>query len=336
MFKFFKKDKAKISEKDITQTLKEEQEQNIIQQDNDKEDINQSTSLFSRLKQGLSKTRKQFNKLFGVVNIDSSWLEQLEETLLLSDVGITTTNYLMDNLIDHIKSNQPSTLEVKQYLEQLIINILEPLQGTINLQHNLNAIMLIGVNGAGKTTSIGKLCKYFSDINKKIILAASDTFRAAATEQLQSWGHKNNIHVISNSGDPAAVSFDAIQSAQAKNYDIVIIDTAGRLPTQNHLLEELKKIKRVSERALNKELNEILLVLDGNTGQNAIQQVKIFNEAVKISGLIITKLDGSAKGGVILAIAQECQIPIYFIGVGEGLQDLQIFNAKNFAHALLE
>jgi len=305
----------------------------ILQED---EVVINKISWFSRLKKGLSKSRKQFNKLFGIINIDESWLEELEDALILSDVGINATKDIMKDLRLYIKNHQPNAQDIKIILKKQIIEILKPLEKNLEIQEDITCIMMVGVNGAGKTTSIGKLCKHLQAGNQKIVLAAGDTFRAAASEQLQAWGKQNNVNVISNSGEPASVAFDAIQSAKAKNCDVVIIDTAGRLPTQNNLIEELKKVKRVSDKALNKNIDEILLVIDGNTGQNALQQVKIFDEAVKLSGLIITKLDGSAKGGIIIAIAKEYNIPIYFIGVGEGINDLQQFNASSFVDALFD
>ncbi|MFM2343894.1 MAG: hypothetical protein RLZZ210_502 [Pseudomonadota bacterium] len=296
----------------------------------------QSTGWFSRLKNGLSKTRKKFNSIFGIISVDEKWLDELEETLLLSDVGVVATNKLIDNLKAYIKKHQPSGEELKGILKQQICEMIAPLEKSLNIGHKPTVMMMIGVNGAGKTTSIGKLCQHLQKYNQSILLAAGDTFRAAASEQLQAWGERNNVNVVSNSGDPASVAFDAIQSGIAKQNDVVIIDTAGRLPTQNHLLDELKKIKRVSEKSLNQPLHEIILVIDGNTGQNALQQIKAFNDCVGLSGVIVTKLDGSAKGGIIIAMSQECPTPIYFIGVGESLEDLQTFNAKSFVDALFD
>ncbi len=291
---------------------------------------------FSRLKSGLSKTRKKINSLFRIIGIDENWLDELEETLLLSDVGVKATNKIMMNLRDYVKKYQPSGEELKDILKKQICSMIKPLEKSLNIGNSPTVIMMIGVNGAGKTTSIGKLCQHLKRYNQSILLAAGDTFRAAASEQLQAWGERNNVHVVSNSGDAASVAFDAIQSGIAKKNDVVIIDTAGRLPTQNHLLDELKKIKRVSEKSLNQPLHEIILVIDGNTGQNALQQIKAFNECVGLTGIIVTKLDGSAKGGIIAALSQECPVPIYFIGVGESVDDLQIFNAQSFVDALFD
>ncbi len=303
---------------------------------NTNSNINQNQSWFNRLKNGLSKTRKQFNRLFGIINIDDHWLDELEETLLLSDVGYHATQKIMLDLKQYIKKHQPSPHELKPILISLVEDMLTPLEKKLLIGHIPTVMMMIGVNGAGKTTSIGKLCQHLQKHQQSVLLAAGDTFRAAAGEQLQAWGERNNVHVVTHSGDAASVAFDAIQSGQAKQIDVVIIDTAGRLPTQNNLLEELKKIKRVSEKSLQHSLHEVILVIDGNTGQNALQQVKIFNNCVTLSGIIITKLDGSAKGGILLAISQECPVPVYFIGIGESVDDLQLFNAKNFANALFE
>jgi fused signal recognition particle receptor len=226
---------------------------------------------------------------------------------------------------------------LKNILISTLTTMLQPLQRALVIgEHTPTVIMVAGVNGAGKTTSIGKLTKHLSTSGASVLLAAADTFRAAAREQLGVWADRNTVEIISQDGaDPAAVSFDAVSAGKARGKDVVLIDTAGRLPTQLHLMEELKKIKRVIQKADASAPHEVLLVIDGNTGQNAVTQVKAFDDALGLTGLIVTKLDGTAKGGVIAAIARERPIPVYFIGVGEQLDELETFNAREFAHALL-
>ncbi len=294
---------------------------------------------FYRLKAGLQKTKQQIGNVFTRTVIDEDFLENLEDVLITSDVGLPATQNIMQDLRTAIKQDRlHDAPAIKAKLCQLLINILKPCQTDWVLAQHTNVVMMIGVNGAGKTTTIGKLCQYFAMHQQKVLLAAGDTFRAAAKEQLQAWGERNHVHVITGSDDPASLSFDAVQSGLAKKYDVVMIDTAGRLPTQMHLLEELKKVKRSIEKSAGAHsvLQHTLLVIDGTTGQNALQQVQVFHEAVGLDGLIITKLDGSAKGGILVAIAQKFGIPIYFIGVGEALEDLQAFQAEAFVHALFE
>jgi fused signal recognition particle receptor len=296
-----------------------------------------------RLKSGLSKTRDNFSKklvgVFGGGRIDENLYEELETILLSSDIGVSATRELLEKIrnkvrLKDLKDGAQLKLALQESIEELLLPIEKPLQVD---GHKPFVIMLVGVNGAGKTTSIGKLAKYYQDQGKSILLAAGDTFRAAAREQLMEWGKRNNVTVISQeSGDSAAVCFDAIKSAAANKIDIVIADTAGRLPTQLNLMEEIKKVKRVIGRALDGAPHEILLVLDSNIGQNALNQVKAFDDALKLSGLILTKLDGTAKGGIICAIARERPIPLRFIGVGETIDDLRPFNAAEYAKALFE
>jgi len=252
-------------------------------------------------------------------------------------VGISATTYLLDSIRASIKKNKIENAdEIKGLLKEKLIELLTPIENPLVLQGTSPfVIMVVGVNGAGKTTTIGKLTKIFLEENKSVLIAAGDTFRAAATEQLEVWGKRNNVHVVSQaSGDPSAVIFDAINSAKAKNIDIVIADTAGRLPTQKHLIDEITKIKRVINKCHLEAPHEILLVLDANTGQNAISQLKIFNEALGITGLALTKLDGTAKGGVIAAIAKEQPTPLRYVGVGESIDDLKVFNAQEYVDAL--
>ncbi len=297
--------------------------------------------LADKIKKGLTKTREklttELTSLFTGKKIDEALFEELETILLTSDVGISATTYLLDSIRASIKKNKIENAdEIKGLLKEKLIELLSPIQNPLILKGSSPfVIMVVGVNGAGKTTTIGKLTKIFLDDNKSVLIAAGDTFRAAATEQLEVWGERNNVHVVSQaSGDPSAVIFDAINSAKAKNIDIVIADTAGRLPTQKHLIDEITKIKRVINKCHLEAPHEILLVLDANTGQNAISQLRIFNEALGITGLALTKLDGTAKGGVIAAIAKEQPTPLRYIGVGESIDDLRVFNAQEYVDAL--
>jgi len=295
-------------------------------------------SWMSRLKAGLSKTSANLSVLFVGARIDDELYEELEAALLMSDAGMDATTYLLDALKRKVKEDKLlDAAAVKGALKELMIDLLRPLERSFELgRHQPTVMMISGVNGAGKTTTIGKLAKHMQAHGQSVLLAAGDTFRAAAREQLMVWGQRNNVTVVSQeSGDPAAVSFDAVQSGKAKGTNVVMIDTAGRLPTQLHLMEELKKIKRVIGKGMEGAPHETLLVIDGNTGQNALAQVKAFDDALALTGLIITKLDGTAKGGVIAAIARVRPVPVYFIGIGEKIEDLQPFNAAEFVEALL-
>jgi fused signal recognition particle receptor len=298
----------------------------------------QKRSWMTRLKAGLSKTSNNLSLLFVGARIDEDLYEELESALLMSDAGMDATDHLLTALRRKVKEDKLlDAADVKQALKELMIELLAPLQKPLELgRHEPLVMMIAGVNGAGKTTSIGKLAKHMQTYHQSVLLAAGDTFRAAAREQLMVWGQRNNVTVISQaSGDPAAVAFDAVQSGKARGTDVVMVDTAGRLPTQLHLMEELKKIKRVIGKGMDGAPHEVLLVIDGNTGQNALAQVKAFDDALQLTGLIITKLDGTAKGGVLAAIARTRPVPVYFIGVGEKLEDLQPFNAEEFVEALL-
>ena len=310
-----------------------------------KADESQEPSLgwAARLKQGLTKTRenlgKQLTGLFGGGKIDETLYEELETVLLSADVGVAATQYLLDDLKGRVKREKlEDAAQLKQALRAGLQTLLIPLEAPLDIEgHKPYVIMMTGVNGAGKTTTIGKLAQHFQSQGKSVLLAAGDTFRAAAREQLQVWGKRNNVTVITQEGqDSAAVIFDAIQAARARGIDIVLADTAGRLPTQLHLMEELKKIKRVIAKAEPGAPHETILVLDANTGQNAIAQVKSFDDALQVTGLVLTKLDGTAKGGVIAAIAKTRPIPVRFIGVGEQLDDLRPFVAQEFVEALFE
>jgi fused signal recognition particle receptor len=293
-----------------------------------------------RLKNGLSRTGGQLSGLFvRGARIDDELYEDLETVLITSDVGMDATRLLMADLRRHVKEQRlTDAAQLKEALGECLYKLLKPLAQPLDISgHQPFVIMMCGVNGAGKTTSIGKLAKYFQNQGKSVLLAAGDTFRAAAREQLMTWGERNNVTVIAQqSGDAAAVIFDAVQAAQARGIDIVLADTAGRLTTQAHLMEEIKKVKRVIAKALPGAPHEVLLVLDANTGQNALSQTKAFDDALSVSGLVLTKLDGTAKGGIIAAIAKAHPVPVRFIGVGEGLDDLRPFSAEEFVTALLE
>ena len=296
-----------------------------------------------RLKAGLSKTRATLNtplgELFSRAKIDDELLEELESTLLMADCGIDATQWLLDELKARVKRDKiESPEQLRTVLAELLTALLTPLEQPLDVSGAKPFIVMIaGVNGAGKTTSIGKLAHYFQHNGRSVLLAAGDTFRAAAREQLVAWGERNNVTVIAQeSGDPAAVVFDAISAARARSIDVIMADTAGRLPTQLNLMEEIAKVRRVIQKAEPSGPHEVLLVLDANIGQNAIQQVKAFDKAIGITGLIVTKLDGTAKGGVLAAIARQCPKPVRFIGVGEGVDDLQPFVAKDFVAALLD
>ena len=306
-------------------------------------EITSPVSFSERLKQGLSKTRKQFGQqiadLFGGGKIDADVYEELETILLTSDVGVSATHNLLSDLKSRVKrQNLDDTVQLKIALKESLFDLLKPLEKPlITLGQKPFVIMLAGVNGAGKTTTIGKLAHALQAEGKTVLIAAGDTFRAAAREQLQVWGSRNNVHVVSQeSGDPAAVMFDAINSARAKNIDVVLADTAGRLPTQLHLMEEIAKVKRVMDKALPGAPHEVLLVLDANTGQNAVTQVKTFDDAIGVTGLVLSKLDGTAKGGVIAAIAEARPIPIRYIGIGEAIEDLRPFQAHEFIDAMFD
>jgi len=296
-----------------------------------------------RLKAGLARTRAQFGgklkSIFSRGKVDEELLEELESLLLTSDVGLEATFHLLEELKTRAKRDAIDTPEgIQRALSEALHELLLPLEQPLDVSaHRPFIIMIAGVNGAGKTTSIGKLAKHFQSQGLSVLLAAGDTFRAAAREQLQTWGERNNVTVISQeSGDPAAVIFDAISAAKARGIDIVLADTAGRLPTQLHLMEEIAKVRRVIQKADPTGPHETLLVLDANFGQNALAQVKAFDKSINVTGLVVTKLDGTAKGGVIAAIARQCPKPIRYIGVGESIDDLRPFVAKDFVDAIFE
>ena len=297
----------------------------------------------ARLKAGLARTRGQLGgglaSLFGRRKIDEEFLEDLETTLLMADCGVEATTDLIETLRARWKKDKLDTTDqLAETLAEQLREMLEPLEEPLDIgTHKPFIIMLAGVNGAGKTTSIGKLAKYYQAQGKSVLLAAGDTFRAAAREQLQTWGERNGVAVIAQDGaDPGAVVFDAVTAAKARNIDIVLADTAGRLPTQLHLMEEIAKVRRVIAKADPSAPHEVLMVLDANIGQNALAQVKAFDAAIDVTGLVLTKLDGTAKGGVVAAIARQCPKPLRFIGVGESIDDLRPFRAQEFVDALLD
>ena len=299
-------------------------------------------SWMARLKQGLSKTGQSLGSLFIGVKVDEALFEELETALIMADAGVEATAKLLSELRARVRKERlAEAAQVKAALCDILAHHLKPLEKRFPLDAAKPLIIMIaGVNGAGKTTSIGKLANTFQQQGKSVLLAAGDTFRAAAREQLVAWGARNNVNVIAQEGgDPAAVAFDAVNAGRARGADVVMVDTAGRLPTQLHLMEELKKIRRVIGKAESSAPHEVLLVVDGNTGQNAIAQIRAFDAAINLTGLVVTKLDGTAKGGTLAAVAAGSQgvrpVPVYWIGVGEGLEDLQPFVASEFASALL-
>ena len=298
---------------------------------------------FDRLKKGLAKTRETFtNKIekliIGYADIDDDLLDELEETLIMSDVGVKTTERLMADVRNGIKKKDINTPEdLKPFLAEKISEILSTGSDETRIASaGPTVLLVIGVNGVGKTTTIGKLAAYYKEQGKSVMLAAADTFRAAAIDQLQIWGDRTGVPVIRHEegSDPAAVAFDAVKAARARSIDVLIIDTAGRLHTKSNLMEELKKINRVIRREIAEAPHETLLVLDATTGQNAISQADLFQKAAAITGIVLTKLDGTAKGGVIIGLKSELSMPVKWIGVGEGVDDLRPFIAKDFARAL--
>ena len=301
-------------------------------------------SWFGRLKSGLRRTGSQLTGLFVPKRIDETLFEDLESALIQADAGLVATQHLIDALRQRVRRDRLETAEqLKMALQEELTTLLGPLQSPLDSgAAKPFVIMIAGVNGTGKTTSISKLARFFRDEGRSVLLAAGDTFRAAAREQLVEWGERNGVAVIAQDrADPASVVFDAIAAARARDIDVVIADTAGRLPTQLHLMEEIRKVKRVIGKAMEGAPHEVMIVLDANTGQNALNQVKAFDDALGVTGIVMTKLDGTAKGGVVAAIAytrsqaQGAPIPLRFIGVGEGIEDLRPFVAADFAKALL-
>lgn len=299
---------------------------------------------FDKLKNGLTKTResiaKQVNNVFSVfVKVDDELFENLEEALIMADIGVETSTYIIEKLRDNVKHKHITDGNlVKEELKSIISEILSALDTTVNTSTTPSVILVIGVNGVGKTTSIGKIASHYKSMGKKVLLVAADTFRAAAIDQLDIWAQRSGCDIIKHqeNSDPAAVVFDACTAAKARGADILICDTAGRLHNKKNLMAELAKINRVIERELPDSARETLLVLDATTGQNAVSQAKLFSEAADITGIILTKLDGTAKGGIVISIAKEQNVPVKFVGVGEGIDDLQEFNSDDFAKAIFE
>lgn len=296
-------------------------------------------NLFERLKSGLAKTHNSIvNKIENIFSSTASregLTEMLEESLITADIGVKTSWLIIDSIKDGLKDYNAD--ELKTCLREAIFNILKDCQKPLEINTKPFIIMVLGVNGVGKTTTIGKLAARFASEGKKVLLGAGDTFRAAAIEQLEIWARRTGCDIIKQEqgGDPAAVAFDAVKAAVARDVDIVILDTAGRLHTKVNLMEELKKVKRIIAREIPGAPHEALLVLDASTGQNAVNQARMFNETAGITGIVLTKLDGTAKGGIIVAIANELKIPIRFIGIGEGVEDLRVFAAREFVEAMI-
>ncbi|MBI4377732.1 MAG: signal recognition particle-docking protein FtsY [Nitrospinae bacterium] len=306
--------------------------------------MNEKRGVFERLKFGLSKTRTGFitglTRIIGRGKIDEELFEELEELLITADVGVHSASKILSGLREDVKINKlKEPGDVEQCLKDRILKIIKQDNYSLSIKdYNPFVIMVIGVNGSGKTTTIGKLASKYRREGKKVLIAAGDTFRAAAIEQLEIWGNRSGCPVIKHQSgaDPSAVIYDAIQSAKHRGYDLMIADTAGRLHTKVNLMEEMKKIKRVMNREISGAPHEILLVLDATTGQNAISQAKLFNEAVGITGIALTKLDGTAKGGVVISIIDELKIPVKLIGIGEEIDDLKEFEPEEFVEALFE
>ena len=306
----------------------------------------EKTGLFSRLKDGLSRTRQSLtggvaDLVLGARSIDAALLEEIESMLLMADVGVDATREIIDKLTQQVARKELGDAEaLMSALHDHMQTILGPVSQPLRLAGNTGpfVILMVGINGAGKTTTIGKLAHRFQQDGKKVMLAAGDTFRAAAVEQLQTWGERNDIPVIAQQqgADSASVIFDALQSARSRGMDVLIADTAGRLHTQSNLMEELKKIKRVMGKLDEQAPHEVMLVVDAGTGQNALNQAQEFHNTVGLTGITLTKLDGTAKGGIVFAIARKLNIPLRFIGVGEGIENLREFNAKEFVDALFD
>lgn len=299
---------------------------------------------FDKLKQGLSKTKQSFNDKVNNVfstfrKVDEELLEELEEALIMSDVGVETSTKIISKLRDRIKKqNIKEAEEVKQALREEIKNIFDEVDNSLHLDTKPSVILVVGVNGVGKTTSIGKIANRLKQDGKKVVIAAADTFRAAAVEQLEIWANRAGCPIVKKEegADPASVVYDAIRKTKEENADVLICDTAGRLHNKKYLMDELEKIKRVIDKELPEASKEILLVLDATTGQNAILQVQAFKETVDITGLVLTKLDGTAKGGVVIGITNENHMPVKFIGVGEQIDDMEVFNSEDFVKAIIE
>lgn len=342
MFNFFKKKKQLEQGNDVeTDVL----DASVAPESNTVEETKEKPGVFSRLKAGLSKTGSSLteglgNLFLGNKKIDEDVLDDLETRLLMADVGIESTTKIIDDITEKVNRNELDDSEaLMQNLYASMNAILAPVAVPLTLdpEKKPTVILMVGINGAGKTTTIGKLAKKFQNDGKKVMLAAGDTFRAAAVEQLQTWGERNDVSVIAQKqgSDSASVIYDAMEAAKARGVDVLLADTAGRLHTQTNLMEELKKVKRVMQKIDVDAPHEIMLVVDASIGQNALAQAKEFNEALGLTGITVTKLDGTAKGGILFAIAEQTGIPVRFIGVGETIDDLQVFDAEQFTGALL-
>lgn len=340
-------DNKTIQKEEIKEEIKEEKEnkaQEKIETEDEEKEEKEKKSLFSRLKEGLKKTRASIQekvettlRLHG--KIDDELFEELEEILITADIGVNTSLEIIERVKEKVKKNKiTEVMEIKNILKEEMITLLDSENNSLNIENSPSLILVVGVNGAGKTTTIGKLGKKLKDEGKSVAIVAGDTFRAAAIEQLQQWGERTDIEVISQSegADPAAVIFDGIQYAKSKNIDVLICDTAGRLHNKKNLMNELNKISRIIEREFPKATRETLLVIDATTGQNAIQQAKVFKESADITGIVLTKLDGTAKGGVVLSVQGEVNVPVKLVGVGEKVEDLQNFSSKDFIEAIFE
>ena len=298
---------------------------------------------FEKLKQGLNKTKESFDQKINNVfsnfrKVDEEFLEELEEILIMSDIGMDTSVKIVENLRKRIKKeNLKEEEEVKQALREEMCHLLDEVDNSLKLETKPSVILVVGVNGVGKTTSIGKIANKLVKQGKKVVIAAADTFRAAAVEQLEIWCTRSGAEIVKKEEgiDPASVVYDAIKKVREENADVLIVDTAGRLHNKKYLMDELKKIKRVINKEMEEAEQEVLLVIDGTTGQNAISQVKAFKEETEVTGLVLTKLDGTAKGGVVIGIVEENKIPVKFIGIGEQIDDMEIFNSEEFVKAII-
>lgn len=338
----FVPDDSNKAEPELIEPFKHDLPDESTSEDQAEEAPKSKASWLSRLKSGLSKTGQSISTLFVGVRVDEDLFEELETALIMADTGVEATEQLLIKLRARVKKEKIDQAEgVRQALRDVLTEHLQVLEKPFEIGRvKPLVVMIAGVNGAGKTTSIGKLAHAFQQRGASVLLAAGDTFRAAARQQLVEWGDRNNVSVIAQDGaDPAAVAFDSVHAGRARGMDVVMVDTAGRLPTQLHLMDELKKIKRVIAKADPTAPHEVLLVVDGNTGQNVLSQIRTFDAAIGLTGLIVTKLDGTAKGGTLAAVAAGSQglrpIPVYWIGVGEKMEDLQPFIASEFAAALV-
>lgn len=338
-----KKDQA--SQAPVTGTSSESADASVADSGpSEKPPIGKKGKLFARLRRGLAKTHEVLNTDIGVLlkgKIDDALLEDLETHLLMADVGVEATQEIIDRLQEGLRRKEMRDAQaLMQALEGLMVDILMPSSRPLAIDATRHPfiILMVGVNGAGKTTTIGKLAKRLQSEGHSVMLAAGDTFRAAAVEQLQVWGERNGVPVVAqgSGADTASVIYDAVESARARGVDVLIADTAGRLHTQNNLMEELRKVKRVIQKLDPSAPHETILVVDAGTGQNALNQARQFHETVGLSGITVTKLDGTAKGGILFAMAKQLSIPIRFIGVGESIEDLRVFDAREFVQALLQ